>query len=128
MLAVSVRASVASFLFFFFNDTATTEIYTLSLHDALPISRHSTSHSIFRVPMPLSFRSICHRDFGRFSAAPIRTPESTPAGHHRPDRSRSPRSPGRLSPVVLYFLRPVPIDRPRHERTSKRQPPDSAPE
>src|SRR3712207_9117642 len=25
-------------LFFFFNDTATTEIYTLSLHDALPIS------------------------------------------------------------------------------------------
>src|SRR2546425_7271976 len=26
-------------LFFFFNDTATTEIYTLSLHDALPISR-----------------------------------------------------------------------------------------
>src|SRR3712207_7166144 len=27
-------------MFFFFNDTATTEIYTLSLHDALPISRH----------------------------------------------------------------------------------------
>src|SRR2546425_7256460 len=28
-------------LFFFFNDTATTEIYTLSLHDALPISLRS---------------------------------------------------------------------------------------
>src|SRR5690242_20977842 len=28
-----------SFSFFFFNDTATTEIYTLSLHDALPIPR-----------------------------------------------------------------------------------------
>src|SRR5260221_6721631 len=28
------------FFFFFFNDTATTEIYTLSLHDALPISLH----------------------------------------------------------------------------------------
>src|SRR6266480_1992161 len=27
------------YVFFFFNDTATTEIYTLSLHDALPISR-----------------------------------------------------------------------------------------
>src|SRR5690606_42110976 len=27
------------FFFFFFNDTATTEIYTLSLHDALPILR-----------------------------------------------------------------------------------------
>src|SRR6266478_9218731 len=29
---------VRSLCFFFFNDTATTEIYTLSLHDALPIS------------------------------------------------------------------------------------------
>src|SRR5258708_19829191 len=28
----------STFTFFFFNDTATTEIYTLSLHDALPIS------------------------------------------------------------------------------------------
>src|SRR5260370_11451236 len=28
-----------SLFFFFFNDTATTEIYTLSLHDALPISQ-----------------------------------------------------------------------------------------
>src|SRR2546422_11628938 len=28
------------FFFFFFNDTATTEIYTLSLHDALPIFHH----------------------------------------------------------------------------------------
>src|SRR5690349_24390445 len=28
-----------TYLFFFFNDTATTEIYTLSLHDALPICR-----------------------------------------------------------------------------------------
>src|SRR5215216_8166854 len=31
--------SLLSPCFFFFNDTATTEIYTLSLHDALPISR-----------------------------------------------------------------------------------------
>src|SRR5438309_7297297 len=30
--------SFSFFFFFFFNDTATTEIYTLSLHDALPIS------------------------------------------------------------------------------------------
>src|SRR2546425_4015668 len=29
---------LSCFFFFFFNDTATTEIYTLSLHDALPIS------------------------------------------------------------------------------------------
>src|SRR2546427_7279983 len=35
--------------FFFFNDTATTEIYTLSLHDALPIfSVNNDSSSLFR--------------------------------------------------------------------------------
>src|SRR6266545_4655644 len=33
-----IRVSAGFFCFFFFNDTATTEIYTLSLHDALPIS------------------------------------------------------------------------------------------
>src|SRR2546430_17391575 len=33
-----------SFFFFFFNDTATTEIYTLSLHDALPILGFGTGH------------------------------------------------------------------------------------
>jgi len=36
---------VLGFFFFFFNDTATTEIYTLSLHDALPISRSSWKRS-----------------------------------------------------------------------------------
>src|SRR3712207_7094846 len=46
--------------FFFFNDTATTEIYTLSLHDALPISasadniaahrRTASSPSMWRTP------------------------------------------------------------------------------
>src|SRR6266567_94175 len=43
-----------SFFFFFFNDTATTEIYTLSLHDALPIwSCPSPSiASISRCPPP----------------------------------------------------------------------------
>src|SRR3712207_8382337 len=46
-------------LFFFFNDTATTEIYTLSLHDALPIFRRpahravSTGHHRRRRPVQL---------------------------------------------------------------------------
>src|SRR5690348_18109413 len=35
LISFSLRSSF--FSFFFFNDTATTEIYTLSLHDALPI-------------------------------------------------------------------------------------------
>src|SRR2546422_8980200 len=37
-MILSLHFHIVSFLFFFFNDTATTEIYTLSLHDALPIS------------------------------------------------------------------------------------------
>src|SRR2546422_5434064 len=42
-------AILEEFLFFFFNDTATTEIYTLSLHDALPIS------------LPTLTPEVCHR-------------------------------------------------------------------
>src|SRR5690554_7274224 len=39
---------LSSFLFFFFfNDTATTEIYTLSLHDALPISENTLWLTLF---------------------------------------------------------------------------------
>src|SRR2546427_8130453 len=38
MRDVLSAVSIWSAFFFFFNDTATTEIYTLSLHDALPIS------------------------------------------------------------------------------------------
>src|SRR3712207_9447280 len=37
------------FMFFFFNDTATTEIYTLSLHDALPIFIKSVTKECGRV-------------------------------------------------------------------------------
>ena len=35
--SISIFFTFSCFVFFFFNDTATTEIYTLSLHDALPI-------------------------------------------------------------------------------------------
>src|ERR1022692_1111935 len=42
------------FFFFFFNDTATTEIYTLSLHDALPISLRWTRPSTARLKGRLS--------------------------------------------------------------------------
>src|SRR2546427_8280939 len=39
MFTIIFRNLLTLSIFFFFNDTATTEIYTLSLHDALPISR-----------------------------------------------------------------------------------------
>src|SRR5687768_18217954 len=44
--------------FFFFNDTATTEIYTLSLHDALPILRGDVSRRACRIDdAALAFRA-----------------------------------------------------------------------
>src|SRR6266568_5741566 len=47
------------FFFFFFNDTATTEIYTLSLHDALPISpqRGPSSAGVCDLPGFIEYRA-----------------------------------------------------------------------
>src|SRR5256885_7638709 len=51
------------FIFFFFNDTATTEIYTLSLHDALPIylpaeGRKSVSAAELKMATQLERRNV----------------------------------------------------------------------
>src|SRR5256885_17262212 len=43
-MLVFILMSIYIFFFFFFNDTATTEIYTLSLHDALPIYVKEFAH------------------------------------------------------------------------------------
>src|SRR2546425_2614943 len=53
------------FLVFFFNDTATTEIYTLSLHDALPISRPRAGPSAARGARRALRRACWHRVAGR---------------------------------------------------------------
>src|SRR2546425_11407014 len=51
---LSIVSSLSLLLFFFFNDTATTEIYTLSLHDALPIldAARLVGHGHDRRPFP----------------------------------------------------------------------------
>src|SRR5207253_7862623 len=49
VLSPSPSSTVAQFSVFFFYDTATTEIYTLSLHDALPISL--PDHTSARYPV-----------------------------------------------------------------------------
>src|SRR5215213_1279028 len=68
--------------FFFFNDTATTEIYTLSLHDALPIS------SVSRPRRP---RACPHR---------ASTPEH-PGHANQPDPSRCSTATGSVSTVSI---------------------------
>src|SRR3712207_7913165 len=52
-----IQYCLVYFFFFFFNDTATTEIYTLSLHDALPIwldphCQHAPSRARSLWPLP----------------------------------------------------------------------------
>src|SRR5260370_11664822 len=68
LLTISVTPRSVYF-FFFFNDTATTEIYTLSLHDALPIS--STS------PRPAARRSRVTRPSCSSRSCPTRSEEHT---------------------------------------------------
>src|SRR5687768_17976220 len=53
--------SFSPLFFFFFNDTATTEIYTLSLHDALPISAHG--RQLLHVVIPR--RRLLHPQLGQ---------------------------------------------------------------
>src|SRR3712207_9493396 len=56
--------SYVSIVFFFFNDTATTEIYTLSLHDALPI--YDVGRRIaYGLPQASLCPSIRHAERGR---------------------------------------------------------------
>src|SRR2546427_8657945 len=54
MCASSLRGRSARACFFFFNDTATTEIYTLSLHDALPICLWALVHGLEAAKKPLT--------------------------------------------------------------------------
>ena len=66
-----------SFLFFF-NDTATTEIYTLSLHDALPICPAFAVHEVGAAEgrSPEAAPGFCVHEVG---AADWRSPEAAPS-------------------------------------------------
>src|SRR3712207_7731085 len=56
---------------FFFNDTATTEIYTLSLHDALPIShRHGALRAVRRAVAALVVTAVAVVLLARFQTEP----------------------------------------------------------
>src|SRR3712207_7092341 len=61
-------------VFFFVNDTATTEIYTLSLHDALPIwSPGSSPKSRCPSPLPTSIKFVTFSNCGSLMTGPIPT-------------------------------------------------------
>src|SRR5690349_23122477 len=71
--------SPSSLSFFFFNDPATTEIYTLSLHDALPISPEAPNQPADEIRNPVITSSLI---------------SSAPAAVHRSRSSRSNPSTG----------------------------------
>src|SRR5260370_37646822 len=62
------------FFFFFFNDTATTEIYTLSLHDALPICAQDAAR---RLQQRAQQRPLAARQLHRAALALDRSEEHT---------------------------------------------------
>src|SRR5215203_6538567 len=88
--------SLFYFFFFFFNDTATTEIYTLSLHDALPTSPPTSS------ALWLTFR------YQEVPAPALATPEPIPQSA-RPKSKLSLISSGRSAATILAPLASRPI-------------------
>src|SRR2546428_8607030 len=75
------RTHQTYFFFFFFNDTATTEIYTLSLHDALPISSKWPSRSVKtlrKIPATCDFSFTATWLAGRFPFFKSTVPEIVP--------------------------------------------------
>src|ERR1022692_5278204 len=91
-----LQVFVGFFVFFFFNDTATTEIYTLSLHDALPISaapsRPSPPSSNWINPTPTSCPI---SPLPSSSKPPPRRPPSYERCRRPPARYPQPRLPNR---------------------------------
>src|SRR6266446_10199412 len=80
--------------FFFFNDTATTEIYTLSLHDALPISCRAGVAG--RPGIPLGRRGVPGTRGAARGARHVSpsVPRRIPHPGPRSDRARCPARPG----------------------------------
>src|SRR2546422_9554047 len=58
------------FFLFFFNDTATTEIYTLSLHDALPISSDESQRFCRQTQLPVAPKILLTHGFIRLFPQP----------------------------------------------------------
>src|SRR5688572_31038608 len=90
------------FSLFFFNDTATTEIYTLSLHDALPISSRAAFISR-NTPSPSSRPCFSRWDF----AASKRGPDST--GDRKSTRLNSSHS--QISYAVFCLKKKKKLDK-----------------
>src|SRR5574340_675550 len=91
-----------SMFFFFFNDTATTEIYTLSLHDALPISSlapHERLTDLAVAPREKPHPGAATREQPRDSRVIQRRWPTSPAWPSDQSRDLSPNASGGLTPL-----------------------------
>src|SRR5258708_14855873 len=102
------------FFFFFFNDTATTEIYTLSLHDALPIWRRPPRD---RVHAAGGSRPDRYRSSPR---APAGDRGARPAGGDR--KSTRLNSSHQIISYAVFCLKKKKTDTPRHIATLRSSP------
>ena len=85
----TIKLSISNNYFFFFNDTATTEIYTLSLHDALPISISGMQRAIAIGPLIPGI-------------APAITPTATPVNtNNRLNRFNESTNPAKIISNIL---------------------------
>src|SRR2546422_7828901 len=102
------------FLFFFFNDTATTEIYTLSLHDALPICLQTNGRRRDRPDPPANARHT-----GTEPARGCRAPPGPRVGDRKSTRLNS--SHGYISYAVFCLKKKTDARQSAGERERRRQ-------
>src|SRR5260370_31317411 len=99
-LSLSLTLPSTSF-FFFFNDTATTEIYTLSLHDALPISGDGAECGNVRIRVHQIPQPLCPKPRERV----LNLDRAAQPQHVRVRiRARDARPAGISAPVVEMFV------------------------
>src|SRR5256885_16961240 len=96
--------------FFFFNDTATTEIYTLSLHDALPISSPRTA------PPPKDSRSLIRTSTSCCPTASATTATRSPAARNPAPVRRSEEHTSELQSPCNLVCRLL-LEKKKHKRT-----------
>src|SRR3712207_175258 len=82
-MRVGDRLSTRDYNIFFFNDTATTEIYTLSLHDALPIFGHTQTMRALGFCVSVAHAHFMARYFNEHGLAAVALDASTPTDERR---------------------------------------------
>src|SRR2546426_4018226 len=118
LLFLYFHFSCLCFFLFFFNDTATTEIYTLSLHDALPICLvKSPKHSRFHLSPFLGIDRelpIWRLNSASFRRGPPQTPMAPPTN------CATHCSAGELGESVLWNSRPLTLQKVLLNRVSEK--------